>query len=161
MQYKLQKIKSDASFREFFRLFKGKKTSIIVTASKEKFKNLTAYSTINKFLRRNGIHTPKLISQHFNEGIMEIEDFGYKTLLEDVKKSKNKFIYYKKCIDVILKIQKIKPLRKIKIRSNKFLRLNLYNQSNLHKESDLFFKWYLPGISGKGKLNKFKKKNKK
>ena len=40
MQYKLQKIKSDASFREFFRLFKGKKTSIIVTASKEKFKNL-------------------------------------------------------------------------------------------------------------------------
>ena len=100
MQYKLQKIKSDASFREFFRLFKGKKTSIIVTASKEKFKNLTAYSTINKFLRRNGIHTPKLISQHFNEGIIEIEDFGYKTLLEDVKKSKNKFIYYKKCIDV-------------------------------------------------------------
>ena len=158
MQYKLQKIKSDASFREFFRLFKGKKTSIIVTASKEKFKNLTAYSTINKFLRRNGIHTPKLISQHFNEGIIEIEDFGHKTLLEDVKKSKNKFIYYKKCIDVILKIQKIKPLRKIKIRSNKFLRLNLYNQSNLHKESDLFFKWYLPGILGKGKLNKFKKK---
>ena len=35
MRYKLQKIKSDASFREFFRLFKGKKTSIIVTASKE------------------------------------------------------------------------------------------------------------------------------
>jgi Predicted phosphotransferase related to Ser/Thr protein kinases len=161
MQYKLQKIKSDASFREFFRLFKGKKTSIIVTSSKEKFKNLTAYSTINKFLRRNGIHTPKLISQHFNEGIIEIEDFGHKTLLEDVKKSKNKFIYYKRCIDVILKIQKIKPLRKIKIRSNKFLRLNLYNQSNLHKESDLFFKWYLPGIAGKRKLNKFKKKIRK
>ena len=79
MQYKLQKIKSDASFREFFRLFKGKKTSIIVTASKEKFKNLTAYSIINKFLRINGIHTPKLISQHINEGIIEIEDFGYKT----------------------------------------------------------------------------------
>ena len=87
MQYKLQKIKSDASFREFFRLFKGKKTSIIVTASKEKFKNLTAYTAVNKFLRRNGIHTPKLISQHFNEGIIEIEDFGYKTLLDDVKKS--------------------------------------------------------------------------
>ena len=43
MQYKLQKIKNDASFREFFRLYKGKKTSIIVTASKEKFKNLIAY----------------------------------------------------------------------------------------------------------------------
>ena len=115
MQYKLQKIKSDASFREFFRLFKGKKTSIIVTASKEKFKNLTAYSTINKFLRRNGVHTPKLISQHFNEGIIEIEDFGHKTLLEDVKKSKNKFTRgrkvkikgYKKAIITLKKGQSI------------------------------------------------------
>ena len=66
MQYKLQKIKNDASFREFFRLYKGKKTSIIVTASKEKFKNLIAYTAVNKFLRENGIHTPKLISKHFN-----------------------------------------------------------------------------------------------
>ena len=47
MQYKLQKIKNDASFREFFRLYKGKKTSIIVTASKEKFKNLIAYTAVN------------------------------------------------------------------------------------------------------------------
>ena len=32
MKFKLKKIRSDASFREFFRLHKGKKTSIIVTA---------------------------------------------------------------------------------------------------------------------------------
>ena len=72
MQFKLKKITSDASFREFFRLYKGKKTSIIVTAKKEKFKNLIAYSAVNKFLKKNGIHAPKLISQHFKEGIMEI-----------------------------------------------------------------------------------------
>ena len=154
MQYKLQKIKNDASFREFFRLYKGKKTSIIVTASKEKFKNLIAYTAVNKFLRGNGVHTPKLISKHFNEGIIEIEDFGNRTLLDNVKKSKNKFIYYKKCVDVILKIQKIKPLKKIKISSNKFLKLNFYNVSNLHKESDLFFDWYLSGVIGNKKLIK-------
>ena len=74
MQYKLQKIKNDASFREFYRLYKGKKTSVIVTASKEKFKNLIAYTAVNKFLRGNAIHTPKLISEHVNEGIIEIED---------------------------------------------------------------------------------------
>ena len=39
MQYKLKKIRSDASFREFFRLKKGNKTSIIVTAIKERFQN--------------------------------------------------------------------------------------------------------------------------
>ena len=81
MQFKLKKIRSDASFREFFRLHKGKKTSIIVTAKKERFKNLIAYSAINKFLKTKGIYTPRLISQHFKEGIIEIEDFGDKTLL--------------------------------------------------------------------------------
>ena len=82
MQFKLKKIKSDASFRQFFRLFKGDKTSIIVTAKKERFKNLVVYAAINKFLRKKGIYTPKLISKHFDEGIMEIEDFGDQTVFQ-------------------------------------------------------------------------------
>ena len=157
MQFKLKKIKSDASFREFFRLYKGNKTSIIVTAKKERFKNLMAYSAINRFLRKKGIYTPKLISQHFNEGIMEIEDFGNSTLLYYVKRSKNKLNLYKKCVDVILKIQKIKPVRKIKFGSGKYFNLSTYNTANLHKESNLFFDWYLPGILDKKKSLKYKK----
>ena len=157
MQFKLKKIRSDASFREFYRLHKEKKTSIIVTAKKERFKNLVAYSAINKFLKSKGIFTPRLISQHFKEGILEIEDFGDKTLLYYVKQSKNKFSLYKKCVDVILKIQKIKPVRKIKFSSNKYLNLNIYNTSILHKESNLFFDWYLPGVIGRKKSSKYKK----
>ena len=157
MQYKLLKIRSDASFREFYRLYKGKGTSIVVTAKKERFKNLLAYSTINKFLRAKGIHTPKMISQHFSEGIMEIEDFGDKTALHIAKKNKNIFPLYKKCIDVILKLQKIKPVDKIKIKPKKYLKLSNYNLGSLNKESDLFLNWYLPGILGKKKSKKFKK----
>ena len=156
MQFKLKKIRSDASFREFFRLQKGKKTSIVVIAKKERFKNLIAYSVINKFLRKKGINTPKLISQHFKEGIMEIQDFGANTLLHHVKRSKNKLNLYKNCVDVILKIQKIKPIRKIKFGSNKHLNLSAYNIANLQKESDLFFDWYLKGVLGKKKFSKYK-----
>ena len=158
MQYKLKKIRSDASFREFFRLKKGNKTSIIVAARKEKFRNLIAYSAINKFLRGKGIHSPNTISKHFSDGIMEIEDFGENTLLHLVQKSKNIFPLYKKSIDVILKLQKIKPINKIKIKSNQNLKFDNYNLKNLHKESDLFLNWYLPGILGKRKSKKFKKK---
>ena len=161
MQYKLKKIRSDASFREFFRLKKGNKTSIIVTSRKERFRNLIVYSAINKFLRGKGIHTPKTISQHFSEGIMEIEDFGDNTLFNSIRKSKNIFPYYKKSVNVILKLQKIKPINKIKIKSNRSLKLNNYNLKNLHKESDLFLNWYLPGILGKRKSKKFKTKIKK
>ena len=92
---------------------------------------------------------------------MEIEDFGENTLLHLVKKSKNIFPLYKKSIDVILKLQKIKPINKIKIKSNRSLKLNNYNLKNLHKESDLFLNWYLPGILGKRKSKKFKTKIKK
>ena len=158
MQYKLKKIRSDASFREFFRLKKGNKTSIIVTARKERFRNLVAYSAINKFLRGKGIHTPKTISQHFNEGIMEIEDFGDNTLFHSIRKSKNIFPHYKKSINVILKLQKIKPINKIKIKLDRNLKLNNYNIKYLHKDSDLFLNWYLPGVLGKRKSKKFKKK---
>jgi hypothetical protein len=42
-EYKLKKISGDASFREFYRLKKNNKTSIIVSAKKEKFKNLAVY----------------------------------------------------------------------------------------------------------------------
>ena len=161
MQFKLRKIRSDASFREFFRLYKGKKTSIIVTAKKERFKNLIAYSAINKFLKTKGIHTPKLISKHFKEGIIEIEDFGDKTLLHYVKQSKNSLGLYKKCVDVILKIQKIKPVKKIKFGSNEYLNLNNYNTTSLHKESNLFFDWYIPGVLDKKKSLKYKKMIKK
>ena len=157
MQFKLKKIRSDASFREFFRLHKGKKTSIIVVAKKERFKNLIAYSAINRFLRKKGIYTPKLISQHFKEGIMEIQDFGNNTLLHHVKRSKNKLNFYKKCVDVILKIQKIKPVRKIKFGSSKYFNLSTYNTVSLHKESNLFFDWYFPGVLGKKKSLKYKK----
>ena len=46
----------------------------------ELFRNLIAYSKINKFLETKGICSPKKISENFKEGIMEIEDFGDKTL---------------------------------------------------------------------------------
>ena len=157
MQFKLKKIRSDASFREFFRLYKGKKTSIIVTAKKEKFKNLVIYSVINKFLKKNGVYTPKLISAHFKEGIIEIEDFGEKTLFHHIKESRSKLNLYKKCVDVILKIQKIKPVKKIKFGSNRYFKLDSYNLKNLHKESDLFFDWYLKGILDGKKSLKYKK----
>ena len=52
MNYKLKKISGDASFREFYRLQKGKNTSIIVQANKEKFKNLITYIVVNKILAK-------------------------------------------------------------------------------------------------------------
>ena len=156
MNYKLKKISGDASFREFYRLKKGDKTTIIVQANKEKFKNLITYIIINKLLKENKINTPKLISNHFKHNIMEISDLGKKSFYDLVLKKKNKLGYYKKLIKIILKLQKIKIKKKYSY-GKYIIKLQKYSQKNLHKESDLFFDWYLKFCTKKVNIKKVKK----
>ena len=90
MNYRLKKISGDASFREFYRLTKGNKTSIIVQANKEKFKNLITYVIINKILRENKINAPKLLSSYYQNRMIEISDLGEKSFLGEIIKKKKK-----------------------------------------------------------------------
>jgi len=157
MKYKIKRIENDASFREFYRLISGNRKSILIFSKKEKFKNLIVYSIINKFLNKHGIKTPKMLRQNFANGYAEIQDFGEVSIKDKIKNSKNKFFYYKKCVDIILKMQKIKMPNKIKVNNSKNFIFSQYNLKNLNVESDLFFDWYLKGVLGK-KYSK-KKKN--
>ena len=108
MNYRLKKISGDASFREFYRLKKGNKTTIIVRANKEKFKNLITYAIINKILEKNKINVPKLISNHYKHSLIEISDLGEKSFYDTVVKKNNKLNIYKDLIKIILKLQNAK-----------------------------------------------------
>ena len=55
MLYKIKKISGDASFREFYKIEKNFKSTILVKASKDKFKNLIVYAAINELLIKNHI----------------------------------------------------------------------------------------------------------
>ncbi len=142
MKYKLKKISGDASFREFYRLKKNNKTSIIVFAKKEKFKNLAVYSVINNVLNNYKINAPKLLSNHYKNDMIEITDLGEKSFYDHVISKKNKFNSYKSLIKLLIKIQKIKVKKIYKFGKLK-IKIPKYTLSNLHKESDLFFDWYL------------------
>ncbi len=156
MNYKLKKISGDASFREFYRLKKGDKTSIIVQSNKEKFKNLIIYTMINKILRENKINAPKLISNYYQNNIIEISDLGKKSFYDKIIIKKNKFNDYKDLIKIICKLQKIKIKNRYYFKKYK-IKLQKYSLANLHKESDLFFDWYLKFNSKKIKISKIKK----
>jgi aminoglycoside/choline kinase family phosphotransferase len=138
MQYKVKKISGDASFREFYKIEKNSKFTILVKANKDKFRNLIIYAAINELLIKNKIKAPKLIQEYFEKNMMEIENLGSKSFLKHIKNKKNKFRDYKKLIDLIIKLQKINFKKDIKFRNNK-IRVKKYNLSELHKESDLFF----------------------
>ena len=155
MNYKLKKISGDASFREFYRLQKGKNTSIIIQAKKEKFKNLITYIVVNKILAKYKIYAPKLITNHYKHNIIEITDLGQKSFYNLIIKKKNKFNDYKDLIKIIIKLQNIKLQRNYYLGK---LKINFQNYSikYLHKESDLFFDWYLKYCYKSSKLKKIK-----
>ena len=156
MNYRLKKISGDASFREFYRLKKGNKSSIIVKANKEKFKNLIIYAIVNKILKKNKINSPALISNHYKHGMIEISDLGEKSFYDVAVKKKNKLNYYKDLIEIIFKLQRIKIKKSYNLGKYKF-KLQKYSFKNLHKESDLFFDWYLKFSSKNLKIRKIKR----
>ena len=161
MKSKIVPISGDASFRKFYRFISGKKSKIIVLTSHEKYQNIIAYSAINDFLRSNKILTPKLYFCDYKKGIMIVEDFGDLSFYKILKKTRNRFKIYKRLVDLLLRIQKIKVKSKLKSISNKSHRIKKYSRKILFKESDLFFDWYLPLIMSKQKAKKTKKESRK
>ena len=156
MNYRLKKISGDASFREFYRLKKDNKTSIIVFAKKDKYKNLIVYSVVNKILNSNKITAPKLISNHYKNNMMEISDLGEQSFLNLIIIKKNKAKDYKSLIKIIFKLQQIKLKKNYKMRKFK-IKFPKYTLENLHKESDLFFDWYLKYFLKNKNINKIKR----
>ena len=133
----LKKIKGDASFRNFFRKKNKNNSSIVVFAKKEKFQNLIVYDAINKILNKNKILAPNLHNENYEKNYIEIQDFGNKTILNALVKKKDKFLYFKKVIKVLNKIQLIKD-RNIKNFKKKKYKLPSYNKEILIKEANLF-----------------------
>ena len=158
---KLIKIKGDASFRSFFRKTNVKRNSIIVVAKTEKFKNLLVYDAINKILHKNKILAPHLYNENYSKNFIEIQDFGNKTLFDELnKKRKNKFFYFKKIIELLIKIQSIKN-RQINTFKNKKYLIPKYEKKILIQEANLFCEWYIKNNFSKNGIKKFSKKFKK
>ncbi len=158
---KLVPIKADASYRKFYRKKIKKKSSIIVYAEKEKIQNLLNYDSVNKLLLQKNINAPRLLSENFNQNLIEIDDLGTKTILDILKKKNtNKLKIYKKILVILIKLQKIK-LKKIKNFKKKFYKIPIYSNKLIFNEANLFLDWYIPKIANKNKRLKIKKELKK
>ena len=152
---KLKKIKGDASFRTFFRKKIGNKKSIIVFANKEKKKNLLIYDAINSLLIKNKILAPKLYNENYTNNFIEIQDFGDDTIFNLLKKKQNqKISLYKKSVDLVNKIQKIKQ-NSTKDFKGKNYKIPTYDNMKLFAETKLFLDWYAKKYLSKNKRLNF------
>ncbi len=152
----LVEIKGDASVRKFFRKTQKLESSILIYSKKEKEKNLLIYDAINKILLKNKINAPRLINEFYDKNFIEVQDLGKITILNLIQREKNKFLIYKKVIELLIKIQKIKE-KKIRNFKKKNYNIPLYSNQLLFKESKLFCDWYIPEKIKKNKVNIKKK----
>ena len=153
----LKRIKGDASFRKFFRKKNKLKNSVIVYAKKEKFKNLLIYDAINKILIKNKVLAPKLLSEKYNNNYIEIQDFGNQRIFDVLRKSNNKFLYFKKIIKILNQIQRIRDKNIKNFKDQKYT-IPKYSKKMLLDETNLFCDWYLDKKLSKKNKASFRKK---
>ena len=143
---KIYLIAGDASPRKFYRF--SQKKQLLVYCSKDKKNNLTNYFKINDYLNSKKIKAPFTIKKKIKENYIIIEDLGDNLIKKIILQKKNKFLYFKKIINELVKLQKIQP--------NKTL--PKYTKTLLINELNLFYQWYLPEFFSVEKIKKIKKK---
>ena len=122
---------------------------------------MIVYDAINKILRKNKVLAPNLYNENYRKNFIEIEDFGNKTMLNEIKKkNKNKFDYFKKIIDLLIKVQLIKD-RKVYTFKNKKYSIPKYDKRILVQEANLFCDWYVKSKFSKIESKKFSKEFRK
>ncbi len=127
-------IKSDASFRKYYRL---ENNILIMDAAPEKGESVLKFSKIARILHSFNLSAPEILDVNHEEGFILLEDFGDKIFSTYMNKE-NKKDLYKKAIDVLIDI-------KIKSRQNKssLSKLTTYNFKELYRESILFIEWFI------------------
>ena len=158
--YKFQNLKpieGDASFRKFFRNKIKNKSSIVVFAKKEKFKNLVVYDAINKILNKNKILAPNLYKENYKKGYIEIQDFGDNTIFKILlNKKNNKIKYFKKILKTLMQIQSIKNKGIKDFKKKKYI-IPKYDKLILLREAQIFCDWYARKKLIKKNRNEFNK----
>ena len=127
-------IRSDASFRKYYRL---ENNILVMDAASEKGESVSKFSEISEILHSFNLSAPKIIDVNKKDGFILLEDFGDKIFSKYMNKE-NKKDLYKKAIDVLIDI-------KIKSHQNKssLSKLAIYDFEELYRESILFIDWFI------------------
>ena len=130
--YKLEQIRSDASFREYYRVLG--KNLLIMHAPKDKGESLVNFEKINKVLSSINLSVSKIYDADYQNDLLLIEDFGNDIFSTKLNHSNEKDLY-EKAINLLSIIHNNSDLE--------VHNLKKYNFEILLNESQLFIEWYL------------------
>lgn len=129
-EYSIEAASSDASLRNYYRVYRENKSYILMDASRQK-ESLAPFLDIQARLLDGGVGVPVVFAKDVEQGYLLLEDFGSTHLL-DLLKFESEEEYYKKAINEIISMQKANVEG-----------LALYDKEFLLFEMNLMEEWYL------------------
>lgn len=130
--FQLEKINSDASFRNYYRILN--KDLLIMHAPQNKGESLNNFINVNKILKSIDLSVSTIYDVDYQNDLMLIEDFG-DDIFSKIFNSENEENLYKEAIKLLSFIINHKKL--------KISHLEKYSLDILINESNLFIEWYL------------------
>ncbi len=129
----------DASSRRYYRLIsQSGKSYIVANAPPENEKNESFMAIAQDWLSQ-GVRTPVIFAADLKQGFLLLEDFGHDTLLDLLqKKSTEVHAYYKSAIDILHRIQTLKPPVKFQLPS--------FDATFMQREMHLFRQWIISAL---------------
>ena len=99
----IKPINSDASFRNFSRVYDNKKKSYILMDSPPEKENNEQFVMISGMLQKMGIPSPKIIKKDLQEGLLLLSDLGQMTLLDkNISTPKKLNQFYGEAINILV-----------------------------------------------------------
>lgn len=137
---RVEKLKADASFRTYRRIYDSKKTLILMNAPPA-YEDISKFILVDEYLRKQNLNAPEILGYNIKNGLMLLQDFGnnlFTTILNECSKQelcvKEKELYIK-AVNVLDGLKKISDIGS---------KIPKYDDNLLLKEVKLLTDWYLP-----------------
>jgi N-acetylmuramate 1-kinase len=137
LQWRVSRVRpasADASFRRYFRVWRGESTFVVMDAPPGK-EDMQPYLKISRLLERCGVHVPHIHEVDVTKGFMILEDLGVAQYLDRLKRGGAEQALYGDALAALAKLQ---------VAGQSLMsELEPYDRAPLSRELQLFPDWFL------------------
>jgi len=130
-EFQWEPASADASFRRYFRVFKGNQSYILMDAPPKK-ESIQPFLEVANRLKDAQVNAPTIYAFDIELGVILIHDFGPTTYLDAISKD-NANKLYRDAANSLICIQKNVDTKE----------MQHYDKNKLYEEMNLFVDWYL------------------
>ena len=131
--FRLERASTDASFRRYFRVFRGDGTTLVAMDAPPERENCAAFVHVAGLLREAGLNAPRLVASDLDRGYLLVTDLGTRPYLAALREGGDVDRLFGDATTALVRWQL----------SSRPGELPEYDEKLLRRELDLFPEWYV------------------